>query len=128
MNRLLTFTSTAFPVQPGEDQATNPGLYGKALAGWIREQLAARGVGTEGVIPEDFGWVVMISRQPFLLWVGCCSEDDSTRQWRLFVAAEPGLLQRLLRRVDPRPRVAEIEQHLEAILRANPDVQDLRWE
>lgn len=128
MDRLLTFTSTAFPVEPGEDRQTNPGLYGKALAHWLREQLTARGVTTEGVIPEDFGWLVMISHQPCLLWVGCCSEDDSHSQWRVFVAAEPSLLQRLFRKVDPRPRVAEIEQHLEAILHAHPGVQDLQWE
>jgi hypothetical protein len=36
---LLEFESSAFPVIPGEDDETNPGIYGKALAQWLAEQL-----------------------------------------------------------------------------------------
>jgi hypothetical protein len=28
MSPLLEFESTQFPVEPGEDEATNPGIYG----------------------------------------------------------------------------------------------------
>jgi len=41
---LLEFESSAFAVIPGEDEHTNPGVYGKALAQWLAEQLRTRGV------------------------------------------------------------------------------------
>ena len=39
----VSFTSSQFPVEPNEDEDTNPGIYGRALACWLAEQLAARG-------------------------------------------------------------------------------------
>jgi hypothetical protein len=40
---LLEFESSAFAVIPVEDEQTNPGIYGKALAHWLVEQLRASG-------------------------------------------------------------------------------------
>lgn len=53
MNRgpLLSFESSAFPVTPGEDEETNPGIYGRELASWISEQLRAVGLHAGSVIP-----------------------------------------------------------------------------
>ena len=41
---LLEFESSAFTVIPGEDESTNPGIYGKALAEWLADQLRAAGL------------------------------------------------------------------------------------
>jgi hypothetical protein len=128
MNKQLCFTSSFFEVQPGEDEETNPGLYGKALAHWVGEQLEQRGVSVEGVIPEDFGWVVMVARQPFMLWVGCSSEDGSKSRWRMFVAAEPSLWQRLFKKIETQPAVANLESHLAEIAKNIPDIQEVAWE
>lgn len=127
MQRQLTFSASCFPIEPGEDRETNPGLYGKALAHWLAGQLQRRGMAPEGVIAEDFGWVVMVARQPLMLWIGCCSEDGSHSEWRVFVAAETGWLRRLLKHPDPRPEVARLEALLVDILGANPGVHDLAW-
>jgi len=51
----LEFESSAFVVVAGEDEQTNPGIYGKALAQWLAQQLRARGFAPGWVIPEDFG-------------------------------------------------------------------------
>ena len=45
---LLEFESSAFLVAPGEDEETNPGIYGKALAQWLAEQLRAAGFSVGG--------------------------------------------------------------------------------
>lgn len=128
MTRQVWFTSSFFRVEPGEDEETNPGRYGKTLAHWVSERLRERGVPVEGVVPEDFGWVVMVSRRPFLLWVGCGNEDGSEDRWTLFAAAEPGLLRRMFRRVDPRPAVARLEEHLAHIVADIPDARNVVWE
>lgn len=33
------FESDAFPPVPGEDDETNPGIYGRALAAWLADAL-----------------------------------------------------------------------------------------
>jgi hypothetical protein len=124
----VTFKSSFFPVEPGEDAATNPGIYGKALAAWVAEQLKSRGVSVEGVIEEDFGRVVMVQRKPFMLWVGCASIDNSTTEWQLFIAAEFTWLARLFRRVDPVPAVAQLREHLRAIVQEVPGVSEVQWQ
>jgi hypothetical protein len=64
---LLTFESPAFAVAPGEDEETNPGIFGKALAQWLAGQLRDAGFATGEVIAEDFGWCVPVESKPHAL-------------------------------------------------------------
>jgi hypothetical protein len=61
---LLEFESSAFAVVPGEDEKTNPGIYGKALAQWLAEQLRAAGFSVEDVIAEDLAGVSQLHPNP----------------------------------------------------------------
>ena len=120
----LWFDSSKFQPIQGEDEKTNPGRLGLALATWVKQQLNT----TEEPIPEDWGWVVMVHRAPFPLWIGCGNEDGSTTRWSVFVEAEPGLMQRLFKRVNSAPAVAALEQRLETLLKSEPHVQNVSWE
>ncbi len=93
---LLEFESSAFPVAPGEDAETNPGIYGRALAQWLAEQLRAAGVPAGEVIAEDFGWCVPVESKPHALYVGCASTGEKPDQWRVFAFADGGVMVRLL--------------------------------
>ena len=70
------FTSDLFQIEPGEDEETNPRMYGKQLAAWIRQKLVENGYQPEDAIPEDFGWLVLCSRDPYSLGVVCVSFKD----------------------------------------------------
>ena len=87
---LLEFESSAFAVIPGEDEETNPGIYGKALAHWMAEQLRAAGFPVGEVVAEDFGWCVPVSSSPHRLYVVCSSTGATPQHWRAFVFAEGG--------------------------------------
>jgi len=65
------FRSTRFRIEPDEDMDANPGIYGRQLAYWLRDQLAPQGWPDAQVIAEDFGWCVMCRQRPFRAWVGC---------------------------------------------------------
>jgi hypothetical protein len=65
------FRSDLFQIDPKEDEETNPFCYGKALAEWVRSEFEKLGYKPEPVIPEDWGWCVVLKRKPFLLWVAC---------------------------------------------------------
>lgn len=64
------FQSSLFKIKAREDEETNPGCYGKSLAEWLCGKLSLLGYDAE-VIPEDWGWCVMCSRDGYMLWVGC---------------------------------------------------------
>lgn len=124
----VTFTSDFFQPIAGEEEQTNPGCYGQALAHWLADRLRERGVSVEGVIPEDFGWVVMISRKPFLLWPACGNTDGSTTEWTVYPVAELPVLQRLFNRVDPTPEIERLRAHLVELVPAIPGVTNIVWE
>ena len=67
----FSFRSDLFAIDPREDEETNPFCYGKSLAEWVRTKFEGLGYHPEQVIAEDWGWCVMLKREPFMLWVGC---------------------------------------------------------
>lgn len=128
MSSQVTFTTDFFKPIPGEDEQTNPARFGKALAEWLAERLKERGMPVEGVIPEDFGWVVMVARKPFMLWLGCGNTDGSTTEWSVFPVAESSLIQRLFRRIDPNSEVERLRAHLAELVPLIPGVSNVVWE
>lgn len=124
----VTFRTPFFQPIAGEDAQTNPGIYGKALAQWLADALPAHGIAVEGVIAEDFGWVVMVSREPCRLWYGCGNVADTPGTWTVFPVAEPSVVQRLFRRVNAEAEIARLKAHLEAVVPAIPQVSEIAWE
>ncbi|MFZ6749922.1 hypothetical protein [Undibacterium sp. Ren11W] len=127
-NPQITFKTDFFKPISGEDKETNPGRFGKALAQWLTEHLKLRGVAVEGVIPEDFGWVIMLSRKPFLLWLSCGNTDGSTTEWSIFPVAEVSTLQRLFNPADPAPEIEKLKVHLSELVLSIPGVSDVTWD
>jgi hypothetical protein len=124
---LLEFESSAFPVAPAEDDETNPGIYGKALAHWLAAQLRAAGFPTGDVIAEDFGWCVPVQSKPHSLYVACASGEASD-QWRVFAFAEGGVVARLLGRDTRADSLASLFAAVRGCLQSDPRVRGLREE
>ena len=124
------FTSSLFVVEPGEDEETNPGCYGRQLAIWLKAQLESRGYSVEPVITEDWGRCLMLSRDPFLLWVGCGTAEDSAAScssdgdiiWHCFAAAEVSFFKRLFGKPDTRVALSKLDADLRSILGAEREI------
>ena len=123
----IFFKTDLFDVEQGEDEETNPGLYGKQLASWLREQYSNMGYTVEDIIPEDWGWCVMCQREPYWLWVGCSSvlESEPVKglipekneiTWRCFAAAEVSLFKRLFKRTETAEGLAKFKAELLEII------------
>ena len=123
---LLEFESSAFPIVPDEDKQTNPGIYGKALAQWIAEQLAARGFFVGEVIAEDFGWCVPIEAKSPRLYVACANVDEQPNHWHVFAFAEGGVLTRLFGKNTSDSALGSLFTAVKQILQSSPVVQGLR--
>ena len=69
------FKSALFEIEPGEDDDINPGMYGRQLAGWLKQKLEKQGYQVEDILNEDWGRCLMCQGKPFSLWVGVGSAD-----------------------------------------------------
>ena len=125
---LLEFESAAFTVIPGEDESTNPGIYGKALAEWLADQLRAAGLPAGAIIAEDFGWCVPVATAPHQLYVACASTEEAPNQWRVFVFAEGGLAARLMGKDKSAESLASLFTVVRRCLESHPTVRGLREE
>ena len=135
---LLHFESNAFPVTPGEDEQTNPGIFGRALAEWVRDRLRERGLPAGDIIPEDFGWCVPVALPPHAVYVACANEGGpegpqprtETRflGWQLFVFVEGGLMQRLFGKDTRREAMIRVSEAVRQALASSPDIRNLTEE
>ena len=67
--RRILLLSSKFRIQIGEDNETNPLLYGRELAEWLQTELRNSYAAIEEVIPEDCGWCVVCERKPHRLFI-----------------------------------------------------------
>lgn len=125
---LLRFESSAFAAIAGEDQETNPGIFGKSLALWLAEELRAAGFTTGEVFAEDFGWCVPIESKPHALYVACASTDGTSDQWGVFAFAEGGMFARLLGKDRRAESVAALFSAVQRCLTSAPAIHELREE
>ncbi|WP_369915097.1 hypothetical protein AB8810_23095 [Xanthomonas sp. NCPPB 3005] len=124
----FSFTSTLFEIERGEDAQLNPGRYGRQLALWLEARFAQLGYASE-IVEEDWGYCVMLSRDPLLLWIGCGNMDeadiDASKDaivWRCFAVAEASLLQKLFRRPQTRGALQKLQAELHAVLDEEPEI------
>ena len=124
---LLVFESSAFAVVPGEDEETNPGIDGQALANWLAEQLRAGGIPAGTVFAEDFGWCVPVASEHHALYAVCASAETPD-QWQVFVFAEGGLFARMLGKDGRAESVSSLFAAVRHCLESPPSVGGLREE
>jgi hypothetical protein len=130
----LWFRSNAFPIEPGEDAAVNPGRYGKALAHWIREEVLRAGFPGAQIGAEDWGWIVILDRQEDTIsFVGCSNRDGQTTEWGVFLVVEErrSMLAWLRKRegkVSIEAQGAQLWERITHILQTAPDAHDFEVE
>lgn len=124
----MVFESAAFAVTPGEDEQTNPGIYGKSLALWLAEQLRSAGFSTGAIIAEDFGWCIPVDSKPHSLYVACAGTGEKQDQWRVFAFAEGGIFARLRGRDSSAESLATLFAALRRCVESAPNIRALREE
>lgn len=144
----IQFRSDLFLIDPREDEETNPFCYGKSLAEWLRQTFAKLGYMPEPVIAEDWGYCVMLAREPFMLWVGCgCDRsefydkvtpeekavfvpDGQNVTWFCVVGTDAPIWtaffwKKLIGQASTQEQVQVVASHLRTILQSEPGIHSL---
>ncbi len=134
MNRFIHIRSNKFPILAGEkEELANEGMYGKALAEYLKSKLADREYDTPFVCCEDWGWWIEIKSVPFKF--GVCvyssinadegSEDSNPTEFAC-IEGTSGLRNwswKKMRFIDTAPWTNKLHEDLLEIFQADKDIE-----
>jgi hypothetical protein len=123
----VEFRSTKFPPYEGEEEQINPGLWGKRLAEYLVEKLAERGIGTNEMVAEDWGWYVPVQSEGFRLALCCGHQDGDNDEFLCFTDPSSPVVKKLFKRIDATPQLSRLTEALQQILASDPDIRDIVW-
>lgn len=125
---MLRFESSEFNAAKHEDDTTNSDMYGKSLADWIAGKLKERGVNTFGVFSEDFAWCVGVTAKPRELYVACATSEDRANSFEISYFSIGGLLSYVFGKSKVAENLMRLHHDVKEILRASPNITNLREE
>ena len=129
-DELLThveFRSDRFAAYDGEEEQINPGLWGKRLAEFLRDNLPFEGFEINEPFAEDWGWVVPIANESFDLWIGCGHYQEYPDGYLCFIEPHRHIVRKFLKKIDTRERVTSVQMALDKILVENAGISAKRW-
>jgi hypothetical protein len=127
MKTQVEFRSPKFPPYEGEEEQINPGLWGKRLAEYLVQKLAEKGIATDGMIAEDWGWYVPVRNDGFRLALCCGHQDGDDDQFLCFTDPATPIVQKLFKKIDATPQLTRLTEALQQILASDPEIRDVVW-
>jgi hypothetical protein len=129
-DQLLThveFRSNKFPAFEGEQDVINPDLWGKLLADFLREGLLSRGYDVGEPVPEDWGWMLHVPKQPFSMWIGCGHYQEYPDGFLCFIEPSKPYIWRSLRRIKTVDTVKALQLAVDAVLVESAGIRSKKW-
>lgn len=127
MQTQVEFRSLKFPPYDGEEEEINPGLWGKRLAEYLVQKLAERGIKTEEMVAEDWGWYVPILNEGFRLALCCGHQNGDDDQFLCFTDPSTPVVKKLFKKIDATPQLTRLTDALRQILASDPEIHDVVW-
>jgi len=128
MKTHVEFRSDAFPPYGGEEDAINPGRYGKRVAEFLARRLKEKGFEPLEPIAEDWGWLVPIKNARFKLWIGCANYDEYPDGFLCFIEPHQPMVRRFLFwKVDTAVPIDALQKAVDEVISANPEIRAKRW-
>lgn len=106
--------------------------FGRQFASWMHEQLLKEGLTVLEVVPEDWGWCVVVQRKPFLLWISCVNVHDYFNSsennplpignevvWTSTIVAEQSLISKLFYKQDTESTIKKLFNQVHKIIQSD---------
>ena len=127
MKTQVEFRSSKFPPYDGEEEEINPGLWGKRLAEYLVQKLGERGIKTEEMVAEDWGWYVPILNEGFRLALCCGHQYGDDDQFLCFTDPSTPVVKKLFKKIDAAPQLTRLTDARRQILASDPEIHDVVW-
>ena len=124
----VEFRSKKFPPYEGEEEKINPGLWGKRLAEYLVQRLAEKGIKTQEMIAEDWGWYVPMENEGFRLALCCGHQDGDADEFLVFTDPSFPIIKKLFNKIDATAELTQLTKALEEILSSDAEITDVVWQ
>lgn len=117
------FKSKLFLIEKGEDEETNPCIYGKNFSKWLADRLVENGYPDAVNDPEDWGWAVSVATKPFYLFAACSSFLDHQQEidceyiplpdevvWQCYISVEKPFFRNPFRKLEAGPAMERLKR------------------
>lgn len=108
----------------GADQS---GPEGRRLAEYLVQKLAERGIETEEMVAEDWGWYVPVRNEEFRLALCCGHQNGDDDEFLCFTDPGTPIVKKFFKKIDTTPQLTRLTDALQQILAADPDIREIVW-
>jgi hypothetical protein len=127
MKTQVEFRSSKFPPYDDEEELINPGLWGKRLAEYLVEKLAEKGIETDEMLAEDWGWYVPVRNPGFRLALCCGHQSGDDDEFLCFTDPATPEVKKFFKKIDATPQLTRLTEAVQQILAADPDIKEVVW-
>lgn len=127
MKTQVAFRSAKFPPYEDEEEQINPGLWGKRLAEFLVQKLSEKGIRTEEIIAEDWGWYIPIQNDGFRLAICCGHQYGDDDEFLCFTDPGTPVVKKLFKRIDATVPLTELTEAMQQILSSDTDITEVVW-
>ena len=127
LERVWSFSSSAFAPEADEAELVNPGLGGRGLCLYVKQELEKLGLETSEPAAEDWGWRLELRFEGRRFWMGCGAVSGEPGRFLVFLKTRRGL-RGLFAGAVWRSSFERLATAAEQVLRAHPQIFDLEEE
>ena len=115
----VEFRASKFPPYEGEEEQINLGLWGRRLAEYLVQKLAERGIETEEMVAEDWGWFIPVHSDGFQLALCCGHQYGENDEFLCFTDPSIPMV--------AAPQLERLIGVVQQILASDPDIREVGW-
>lgn len=123
----VEFRSQKFPAYAGEEDAINPGIWGKRLTEYLARELALYGIKSDTMVVEDWGYYLPLQIEGMRLALCCGHQDGDADQFVVFTDPSQPIVKKFFRTLDATSQFTQVLDALRNILDADPEIRDIVW-
>jgi hypothetical protein len=128
MKTQVEFRSSKFPPYEGEEEQINPGVWGKRLAEYLVQKLSEKGISTQEINWEDWGWYIPVENKEFRLAICCGHRVGNADEFLCFIDPGTPSVRKLFKKIDATPQLSRLTEALQQILASDPEIKDVVWD
>lgn len=127
MKTQVEFRSSKFPPCEGEEDEINPGLWGRRLAEYLVEKLSERGIKSDSIIAEDWGYYIPIQNERFKLAVCCGHQSGDDDEFLCFTDPSRPIVKKLFKTIDGTAELTRLTEAIHQVLVSDAEIRDITW-